>query len=58
VLLIREQEPEKYARVALRWQARYCAERNVTLSRAQAVLALLALDDSAAAPTLCAVVRR
>jgi hypothetical protein len=29
--------------MALRWRARYCAERDVTLCQAQAVLALLAL---------------
>ena len=42
VLLVAEQAPDKYPRVALRWHARYCAERDVTLAEAQAVLALLA----------------
>jgi hypothetical protein len=48
VLLVAEQEANKYPRVALRWHARYCAERDVTLAEAQAVLALLVLVDEAA----------
>jgi len=57
-LPVAEQDPEKYPRVALRWNARYCAERSVTLWEAQAVLALLALADPLATATLRDIVRR
>ena len=58
-LLVAEQDPDKYPRVALRWHARCCAERDVTLSEAQAVLALLALvDQPGAAAMLGETVRR
>jgi hypothetical protein len=58
-LLVAEQDPDKYPRVALRWHARYRAERDVTLSQAQAVLALLALvDEPGAAVMLRETVRR
>jgi hypothetical protein len=45
--------------VAVRWHGRYCAERDVTLSQAQAVLALLALvGEPGAAAMLRETVRR
>ena len=58
-LLVAEQEPERYYRVALRWHGRYCAERDVTLSQAQAVLALLTLatEQPAAVAALREAVR-
>jgi hypothetical protein len=47
-LLLLDQAPAKYARAVLRWHARYCGEvRGVGLEEAQAVLALLALLNSA-----------
>jgi hypothetical protein len=58
MLLVGELEPEKYARVALRWHGRYCSEREPTLAQAQAVLALLVLADPASASTLRELVRR
>jgi hypothetical protein len=43
VLLIRDQQPEKFTRAALRWHSRYfCDQRDVDLTEAQAVLGLLA----------------
>jgi hypothetical protein len=43
LLLVRENEPKRYDRAALRWHARYCQEvADVTLEEGQAVLALLA----------------
>lgn len=40
-LLVLDREPAKFPRVALRWHARYCSERRVSLEQATAVLALL-----------------
>jgi hypothetical protein len=58
-LLVGEQEPDRYPRVALRWHARYCKEQpHVTMAQAQAVLALLALADPASAAALRDLVRR
>jgi hypothetical protein len=43
VLLLRDKDPARYPRGALRWHARYCREvPAVTLAEAAAVLALLA----------------
>jgi hypothetical protein len=42
-LLLRDKEPARYTRAALRWHARYCREVDVTFEEAQAVLAALAL---------------
>jgi hypothetical protein len=42
-LLIREKEPARYTRAALRWHGRYCREVDVTFEEAQAVLAALVL---------------
>ena len=43
LLLLRDREPARYTRAALRWHGRYCREvPGVTLSEAAAVLALLA----------------
>jgi hypothetical protein len=42
-LLIREKEPARYTRAALRWHGRYCREVDGTFEEAQAVLAALAL---------------
>jgi hypothetical protein len=55
-----EQELERYPRVALRWHGRWCAERVVTLSEAQAALALLALaqHEPAAVAALREIARR
>ena len=42
-LLLRDQEPRRFDRAALRWHGRYCREvADVTLAEGQAVLALLA----------------
>ncbi len=42
-LLVREREPPKYARLALRWHARFCTEvKDVGLDEARLVLELLA----------------
>jgi hypothetical protein len=35
-LLIREKEPARYTRAALRWHGRYCREVDVTFEEAQA----------------------
>jgi hypothetical protein len=41
-LLVREREPAKFARLALRWHARFCAEsESVTLEDARLILDLL-----------------
>ena len=41
-LLVRDREPKRFERAALRWHGRYCREvADVTLEEAQAVLALL-----------------
>ena len=41
-LILRDREPAKYGRAAVRWHARFCREtRNVELADAQLVLALL-----------------
>ena len=53
LLLLRDRDPARYARAALRWHARYCREvPGVTLSEAAAVLALLAAltDENDGAP--------
>lgn len=43
ILLLRDEDPARYGRAALRWHARYCREvPGVTLSEAATVLALLA----------------
>lgn len=45
-LLLRDKEPARYPRAALRWHARLCREVDVSLKEAQAVLgALLVLAD-------------
>jgi hypothetical protein len=55
VLLLLDNEPNRFSRAALRWHARYCAELRVDLSEAQAVLALLAaLRGSRPKPAACA----
>lgn len=42
LLLVRERDPPRFERVALRWHARYCAEiAGVTFADASAVLSLL-----------------
>jgi hypothetical protein len=57
-LLVAEQDPDKYPRVALRWHSRYCKEHeHVTLAQAQAVLALLALADPGSSSVLRELVR-
>ena len=53
LLLLRDRDPARYPRAALRWHARYCREvPGVTLSEAAAVLALLAVlaDADGGAP--------
>jgi hypothetical protein len=45
-LLIREKEPARYTRAALRWHGRYCREVDGTFEEAQAVLAALALLEA------------
>jgi hypothetical protein len=53
LLLLRDRDPARYTRAALRWHARYCREvPGVTLSEAAAVLALLAAltDENDGAP--------
>ena len=49
LLLLRDRDPDRYPRAALRWHGRLCREvRAISLSEAVAVLALLAaLADSA-----------
>jgi hypothetical protein len=42
-LLLREKDPERYPRAALRWHGRLCREVDVSLEEAQATLAALAL---------------
>jgi hypothetical protein len=42
-LLLRDKDPERYPRAALRWHARLCREVDVSLEEAQAILAALAL---------------
>jgi hypothetical protein len=42
-LLLREREPARFPRAALRWHGRYCREVDVSLEEAQAVLAALIL---------------
>jgi hypothetical protein len=50
-LLVRDTEPKRFERAALRWHGRYCREvTEVTLDEAQAVLALLAALRSQRAP--------
>jgi hypothetical protein len=45
-LLVRDREPAKFARVALRWHARFCAEvRGVDLESGRLVLDLLTALD-------------
>lgn len=48
LLLLRDRDPARYGRAALRWHARYCREvPGVSLNEAAAVLALLsALADA------------
>ncbi len=41
-LLVRDREPAKFTRVALRWHARFCAEAGVDLDEGTLVLHLLA----------------
>lgn len=40
-LLLLDKEPERYPRAALRWHGRLCRELNVSLEKAQAILAAL-----------------
>jgi hypothetical protein len=40
-LLLRDKEPERYPRAALRWHGRVCREVDVSLDEAQAILAAL-----------------
>jgi hypothetical protein len=50
-LLIRDNEPKRFDRAALRWHARYCREAaDMTLEEGQAVLALLAALKGQRAP--------
>jgi hypothetical protein len=42
-LLLRDKEPARFPRAALRWHGRYCREVDVNLEEAQAILAALAL---------------
>jgi hypothetical protein len=42
-LLLRDKEPARYPRAALRWHGRLCREADLALEEAQAVLAALAL---------------
>jgi hypothetical protein len=42
-LLLRDKQPARYPRAALRWHARLCREVDVSLQEAQAVLAALVL---------------
>lgn len=57
-LLIRDREPRKFARVALRWHARFCAETpRVDLETARLVLDLLtALTSSDPRPAARALI--
>ena len=50
-LLVRDKEPKRFVRAALRWHARYCREvADVTLEEGQAVLSLLAALRAERAP--------
>ena len=50
-LLVRDGDPKRFDRAALRWHARYCREvADVTLAEGQAVLALLAMLRGERAP--------
>ena len=40
-LLLRDKQPERYPRAALRWHGRLCREVDVSLEEAQAILAAL-----------------
>jgi hypothetical protein len=42
-LLLRDKEPKRFHRAALRWHGRFCREVDVSLEEAQAVLAALVL---------------
>ena len=42
-LLLRDKEPRRFPRAALRWHGRFCREVDVSLEEAQAVLSALAL---------------
>lgn len=42
-LLLRDKEPKRFSRAALRWHGRYCREVDVSLEEAQAILAALVL---------------
>jgi hypothetical protein len=42
-LFLRDKEPTRFLRAALRWLGRFCREVNVSLEEAQAVLAALVL---------------
>jgi hypothetical protein len=42
-LLLRDKEPDRYGRAALRWHGRFCREVDVSLEEAQALLAVLVL---------------
>jgi hypothetical protein len=42
-LLLRDKDPERYPRAALRWHGRLCREVDVSLEEAQATLAALVL---------------
>jgi hypothetical protein len=42
-LLVRDREPARYSRAALRWHGRYCREVDVSFEEAQVVLAALVL---------------
>lgn len=57
VLLLRDKDPARYPRAALRWHARYCREvPGVTLNEAAALLALLAsLAEEANHAARCAL---
>ena len=48
---MRDREPKRFDRAALRWHGRYCREvADVTLEEGQAVLALLAMLRGERAP--------
>lgn len=50
-LLLRDRDPKRFDRAALRWHARYCREvADVKLAEGQAVLALLAALKKERAP--------
>jgi hypothetical protein len=51
VLLVRDAEPARYERLALRWHARFCAEAKIIgLAEASAMLGLLAALDGERGP--------